>query len=211
MDIIQNMLAQLLDNRNNDETGSHHNEEENHNNNEPPKTEQSNKVSSTDAKVIKGIQAHIASLTQREELKKVRMTRPYPLESDSVPYSPKFKPPTVHTYDGKSSPNQHINYFRSQKGNVIENDAIIVRLFINTLKGVAFNWFKSLPSGSINSWVDLKIRFLSRFIPRLPWTSSSRWYRGEENMSGTYREVPQPFSHVSFRHAFAHIAPNMHA
>jgi len=57
------------------------------------------------------------------------------LEWDSVPYPPKFKPPTLLTYDGKSSPNQHIYYFRSQTGNVIGNDAIMARLFIGTLKG----------------------------------------------------------------------------
>jgi len=39
----------------------------------------------------------------------------------------------------------------------------MARLFIGTLKGVAFDWFRSLPSGSINSWVDLKPGFLSRF------------------------------------------------
>jgi len=53
-------------------------------------------------------------------------------------------------------------YFRSQTGNIIDNNAIKARLFIGTLKGVAFDWFKSLPSGSINSWVDLETRFLSR-------------------------------------------------
>jgi len=92
-----------------------------------------------DAKVLKGIQAQIASLAQRDELKKVGKVRPYPLEWDSVPYPPKFKPPTLHTYDGNSSPSQHIYYFRSQTGNVIDNDAIMARLFIGTLKGVAFD------------------------------------------------------------------------
>ena len=82
---------------------------------------------------------------------KVGMTRPYPLEWDSVSYPPKFKPPTLHMYDGKSSSNQHIYYFWSQTGNVIDNDAIMARLFISTLKGITFDWFKSLPSGSINS------------------------------------------------------------
>ena len=36
----------------------------------------------------------------------------------------------------------------------------MARLFIGTLKGVAF---RSLPPGSVNSWIDLKTRFLSRF------------------------------------------------
>ena len=91
------------------------------------------------------------------------MTRPYPLEWDSVTYPPKFKLPTLHSYDSNSSPNQHIYYLCSQTGNVIDNDAIMTRFFIGTLKGEAFDWFKSLPQGSINSWLDLKTRFLSRF------------------------------------------------
>jgi len=39
----------------------------------------------------------------------------------------------------------------------------MARLFIGILKGVAFDWFWSLPSGSVNSWIDLETRFLSRF------------------------------------------------
>ena len=68
-------------------------------------TEQSKEGSLIDVEVIKEIQAHIASLPQSDELKKVGMIRPYPLEWDPVPYSPKFKPPTFHMYDGKSSSN----------------------------------------------------------------------------------------------------------
>ena len=132
------MLAQLLVNKNTKDTGSNHDEEE-YNDDEHPRAEKSKESSSIDVKVIKGIQAQIASLPQRDELKKVGMMRSYSLEWDSVPYPPKFKPSTLHTYDGKSSPNQHINYFRSQTGNLIDNDFVMARLFIATLKGVAFD------------------------------------------------------------------------
>lgn len=54
-------------------------------------------------------------------------------------------------YDGKNFPNQYIYYFRSQTDKVIDNDAIITRLFIGTLNGIAFDWFKNLPNGSNNS------------------------------------------------------------
>ena len=144
------MLAQLLTNRNNNNAGSNHNEDE-HREDEQPKIEKSRVDSSIDVEVLKGIQAQIASLAQKDELKKAGMTRPYPLEWDSVPYPSKFKPPTLHTYDGKSSPNQHIYYFWSQTANIIDNNAIMARLFIGTLKGVAFDWFRSLQSVSINS------------------------------------------------------------
>jgi len=162
LDNIQQMLPQLLTNQNNNDTGSNHNEEE-HNDDEQPKTEKSKERSSIDAEVLKGIQAQIASLSQRDELRKAGMSHPYPLEWDSVPYPPKFKPPTLQTYDDKSSPNQHIYYFRSQTGNIIDKDAIMAKLFIGTLKGVAFNWFRSLPPGSINFWIDLETQFLFIF------------------------------------------------
>ena len=113
------MLAQLLINRNHNDTGSN---AEEHHSNEQPKTEKSKENSSMDAEVLKGIQVQIAFLAQKDELKKVGAVRPYLLEWDSVPYPPKFKPPTLHMYDDKSSPNQHIYYFRSQIGNVIDND-----------------------------------------------------------------------------------------
>jgi len=149
------MLAQLLTNRNTNDTSNNHNDEE-HNDDERPKTEKSKESSSIDVEVIKGIQAQIASLAQRNELKKVGMTRPYLLEWDSVPYPPKFKPPMLHTYDGKGSPNQHIYYFRSQIGNVIDNDAIMARLFIGTLKRVAFDRFRSRqePAWRLRQFLD---------------------------------------------------------
>src|SRR5436190_10390044 len=44
------------------------------------------------------------------------------------------------------------------------NDPVRTRLFISTLKGVAFEWFHKLPKGSITSWDDLEALFLSRFF-----------------------------------------------
>ena len=109
------MLTQLLINKSTNDTGSNHNDEE-YNDDERPKSEKSKESSSIDAEAIKSIQAQIISLTQRDELKNVGMTRPYTLEWDSVMYPPMFKPPTLHTYDGKSLPNQHTYYFWSQTG-----------------------------------------------------------------------------------------------
>ena len=60
LDNIQQMLAQLLVNRNTNNTGNNHNEEE-HNDDEYSKTEKSKESSSIDAEVIKSIQAQIAS------------------------------------------------------------------------------------------------------------------------------------------------------
>ena len=40
----------------------------------------------------------------------------------------------------------------------------MARLFIGTLKGVAFEWFMKLPVGSIKTWADLDYLFLARFF-----------------------------------------------
>jgi len=37
-------------------------------------------------------------------------------------------------------------------------------LFIGTLKGVAFEWFLKLSTGSIKTWTDLEKLFLARFF-----------------------------------------------
>jgi len=130
------------------------------------------------------------------------MTRPYPLEWDSVLYPPKFKPPKLRTYDGKSSPNQYIYYFWSQTDNIIDNDAIMARVFIGTLKGVAFDWFRSLPNGSINSWVDFESSFFlysMRMIPRWPRQTPLNSLERRRVHKGLHRKVSQPFSYVPCR------------
>ena len=84
------------------------------------------------------LEQRLEALTNWKGLQEVGVVLPYPAELDLVPYPPKFKAPTLQAFDGKWSPNQHIYYFESQIGNVVANDAILVRLFIDTLKGLAF-------------------------------------------------------------------------
>ena len=40
----------------------------------------------------------------------------------------------------------------------------LARLFIGSLKGVAFEWFMKLPAGSIKIWANLEKLFLARFF-----------------------------------------------
>src|SRR3954465_11582009 len=46
------------------------------------------------------------------------------------------------------------------------NDPGRTRLFIGTIKGVAFEWFRKLSKGSITCWDDLEALFLSRFFEK---------------------------------------------
>jgi len=93
---------------------------------------------STHSKRMNKLEQRLEALTNRKGLQEVGVVRPYPTEWDLVPYPPKFKAPTLQVFDGKGSPNQHIYYFKSQIRNVIDNDVILARLFIGTLKGLTF-------------------------------------------------------------------------
>ena len=84
------------------------------------------------------LEQRLEAPANRDSLQDVGIVWSYPAEWDTAPYPPKFKAPTLHTFDSKGSPNQHIYYFKSQTEFVVSNDAIMTRLFIGTLKGVIF-------------------------------------------------------------------------
>ena len=100
---------------------------------------------------MSNLEQSLEALTNRDGLQDMGIVRPYLAEWDTALYPPKFKAPTLHTFDSKGSLNQHIYYFKSQTGNVVSNDAIIDRLFIGTLKRIAFEWFMKLPAASIKT------------------------------------------------------------
>ena len=104
------------------------------------------------------LELRLEVLTNRKGLQEVGVDRPYPTEWDLVPYPHKFKAPTLQAFDGKGSPNQHIYYFKSQTGNVVDND-VMSRLFIDSLKGLGFEWFMKLSKGSIKNWSDYEKLF----------------------------------------------------
>src|SRR5436189_3313585 len=113
---------------------------------------------------MKRLEEMVAALKTTTIRQEAGAARPYPVEWDAVKYPSRFKVPTLNTFDGKGSAQKHIYYFQSQTGSLMGNDPVRTRLFISTLKGVAFEWFRKLPKGSITCWNDLKALFLSRFF-----------------------------------------------
>ncbi|GJU12469.1 hypothetical protein Tco_1134865 [Tanacetum coccineum] len=47
----------------------------------------------------------------------------------------------------------------------ITQDQVMLRAFPMSLTGAASRWLRSKPSGSITTWEDLKIKFLSKYCP----------------------------------------------
>lgn len=82
----------------------------------------------------------------KKGLKEARVSRPYPLEWESAPPE-KYKPLRLESYDEKRSPSQHLYYFLSQAGHLVENDPIKTKVFVSTLRGAAFTCLCSCPQG----------------------------------------------------------------
>ena len=45
----------------------------------------------------------------------------------------------------------------------MNQDALKIRLFASTLKGMAFDWYSTLPEDSIQNWTIIETRFLTHF------------------------------------------------
>jgi len=171
IDTLKQMLAQLLKKKTKkpkakgsfskgkekevENSTSERTENENNSDFEPSKCSSKEEGSSRNgdnhSKRMNELEKHLEAIANRSNLQEAGIIRPYPAEWDVAPYLPKFKAPTLHTFNSKGSPN-HIYYFKSQTRKVVLNDAIMVRLFIGTLKGVAFEWFMKLPASSIKTW-----------------------------------------------------------
>lgn len=72
-------------------------------------------------------------------------------EWDIISFSKTYQAPNIDKYHVKGSHNQLIYYFYSLIGNAMGNDELKTRLFVRSLKGIAFDWLCTLPIGSIKS------------------------------------------------------------
>jgi len=60
----------------------------------------------------------------------------------------------------------------------------LARLFIGTLKRLAFEWFMKLPEDSVKNWGDLEKLFLTRFLKddsevTMPTLQATKQRKGE--------------------------------
>ena len=58
---------------------------------------------------------------------------------ETVAFPPKFKQPNLQSFDGRGSPRQHICHFKALTGGIAGNDALMIRLFVSTLREVQEN------------------------------------------------------------------------
>ncbi|CAL8989853.1 unnamed protein product [Prunus brigantina] len=91
--------------------------------------------------------------------------KPFPSHYDAIPFPKGYQRPIFDKFDGtNSSPHEHLAHFYSACGETSQSDALLVRQFVQSLKGPAFTWYTQLPPGSILTWDDMQKVFLAQFV-----------------------------------------------
>ena len=95
-----------------------------------------------------------------------RTDSPFTALINGHPFLPKFKMPSLDSYDGTRDPFDHIATFKTTMQLQGVSDEIMCRAFPTTLKGLAQVWFSKIPPNSISSFEKLSKLFVNNFIGR---------------------------------------------
>ena len=82
------------------------------------------------------------------------------------PLPPKFKMPSLDSYDGTRDPFDHIATFKTSMHLQEVLDEIMCRAFPTTLKGPVQVWFSKIPLNTVSSFEELSKLFVNNFIGR---------------------------------------------
>ncbi|KAK4406448.1 hypothetical protein Sango_0651300 [Sesamum angolense] len=108
-------------------------------------------------------------------------SKPYTLRIDSLKMPMGYQPPKFQQFDGKGNPKQHVAHFVETCNNAGTYGDHLVKQFVRSLKGNAFDWYTDLEAGSINGWEHLEQEFLNRFyntrrtVRMVELTNSRQW------------------------------------
>ena len=80
------------------------------------------------------------------------------------PLPPKFKMPSLDSYDGMRDPFDHIATFKTTMHLQGVPDEIMCRAFPTTLKGSAQVWFSKILPSTVTSFEELSKLFVNNFI-----------------------------------------------
>ena len=91
-------------------------------------------------------------------------TKPYTQRIELLETPSGYQPPKFHQFDGQGDPRQHVAHFVETCDSAGTHGDLLVKQFVRSLKGKAFDWYVSLAPESINSWRQLEREFLNRFF-----------------------------------------------
>ncbi|KAA0041163.1 ty3-gypsy retrotransposon protein [Cucumis melo var. makuwa] len=90
-------------------------------------------------------------------------SKPYTKRIDNSRMPLGYQPLNFQEFDGMGNPKKHIVHFVETCENVGLRGGQLVRQFVRSLKGNAFEWYTDLEPEVIDSWEQLKIKFLNCF------------------------------------------------
>ena len=93
-----------------------------------------------------------------------RTDSPFMASINGHPLPPKFKMPSLDSYDGTRYPFDHIATFKTMIHLQGVPDEIICRAFPTTLKRLARVWFNKIPLNIVSSFEELSKLFVNKFI-----------------------------------------------
>ncbi|XP_012828827.1 PREDICTED: uncharacterized protein LOC105950052 [Erythranthe guttata] len=108
-------------------------------------------------------------------------SKPYIKRIDALRMPAGYQPPKLQQFDGKANPKQHIAHFIETCNNAGTNGDLLVKQFVRSLKGNAFDWYVDLEPESINSWEEMEHEFLNRFystrrtVSMIELTNAKQW------------------------------------
>ncbi|KAL0284731.1 UNVERIFIED_CONTAM: hypothetical protein Sangu_2811700 [Sesamum angustifolium] len=149
-------------------------------------------------RAIEGLVKHVQELIPVDQLKEfIKGTTRGKIEGSSrssftysKPYTPRidslkmpigYQPPKFQQFDGKGNPKQHVAHFVETCNNAGTYGDHLVKQFVRSLKGNAFDWYTDLEADSINGWEHLEQEFFNRFyntrrtISMVELTNSRQW------------------------------------
>ncbi|KAK6160329.1 hypothetical protein DH2020_003710 [Rehmannia glutinosa] len=89
--------------------------------------------------------------------------KPYTSRIDNLKMPIGYQPPKFQQFDGKGNPKQHMAHFIETCNDAGTYGDHLVKQFVRSLKGHAFDWYTDLGANSIDSWEKLEREFLNRF------------------------------------------------
>ena len=89
---------------------------------------------------------------------------PFIVAVQECPVPSKFRLPQLEPFDWLKDPLDHLNTFKTTLGLQQPPDEILCRFFPTTHKGAAREWFKKLPTSSIDNFEQLSSSFVRHFV-----------------------------------------------
>ena len=95
-----------------------------------------------------------------------RTDSPFTASINDHPLPPKFKMPSLDSYDGTHDPFNHIATFKTTIHLQGVPNEIMCRVFPTTFKGLAQVWFSKIPPNSVSSFEELSLGDSDISVPR---------------------------------------------